>query len=249
MADIAVVQITEGTIDGNGVFDKLMQAGEVHLTREFKSNRITGKEYSTVYLGMLQAAMGQSIQFLLGEQVADKQADLLIEQTLAVIADVAVKNAQSTQDLLNKQEQITSSTASTVRENAQSTQDLLNKSEQVTASVANTVREDAQSVKKVLLLQEQVDKTTSEEALLIQKKITEVTQTVDATGGTMKKQQELITKQTNGFDRDAEQKLAKIVADSYAVQRTTNNTLAAPTSLDGTNINTVIGIAQSNLGT
>ena len=159
MADIAITDITTGAIDGSGVFDKLMQAGEAHLSNEYKVHRITGKEYSTVYLGMMQSAMAQAVQFL----SVSKQADLLA-----------------------------------------------------------------------------------------QKKITEIAQTVTndpITGGTTGKQQALIAKQTNGFDRDAEQKLAKIVADSYAVQRTTNNTLPAPTTLDSANIDAVIGIAQGNLGT
>lgn len=156
MADITIADLTDGTIGGAGVFDKLMEAASVHLLAEYQKSRISGKDYATVYLGMLESSMAQAVQFI----ATSKQADLLV-----------------------------------------------------------------------------------------QKKITEVTQTVDATGGTALKQQNLIAKQTNGFDRDAEQKLSKIVADSYAVQRTTNNSLPAPTSFDATNINTVIGIAQANLGT
>lgn len=224
MSDITIDQITEGAVDGEGVFDKLMQAGEAHLTREYKDNRITGKEYSTVYLGMMQAAMAQAMQFVLGEQQADKQADLLAEQILAVIADTTIKNVQSVQDLLNKQEQ-------------------------VTASTANTVRQDAESGKKVLLLQEQTDKTTAEEGLLTQKKVTETAQTIDATGGTMKKNQDLLTAQTNGFARDAEQKLAKIFADVYAINRTTLGSQATvPGGLDDIDITDIVAAAASGIG-
>jgi len=199
MADITIGQITEGTVDGEGVFDKLMQAGESHLAQEYKTNRITGKEYSTVYLGMMQSAMAQAMQFVLGEQQADKQADLIAEQIIA--------------------------------------------------SIANTVRADAESAKKVLLFQEQIDKTTAEENLLAQKKVTEVAQTVDSTGGTTKKQQDLITAQTDGFARDAEQKMAKIFSDVYAINRSALGTSASvPTALEDPDISSVLIKAADGIG-
>jgi Skp family chaperone for outer membrane proteins len=70
-------------------------------------------------------------------------------------------------------------------------------------------------------------KTAAEVALLNQKTQTELAQVVDsiATGtvtGVIGKQKLLFAKQTDGFDRDAEQKLAKMMIDSYAVRLTTN---------------------------
>jgi len=186
MSDITIAQITEGTVDGDGIFDKLMQAGEAHLFQEYQRSRITGKEYSTVYLGMMQSAMAQAMQFVLGEQQADKQADLITEQTLSATAQTA-------------------------------------------------------------LLAEQLLKTTAEKELLAQKKVTEVTQTTDATGGTTKKQQDLILAQTDGFARDAEQKLAKIATDGYHIQRTTDSALAPPTSLADANINTIMALALAGI--
>jgi hypothetical protein len=156
MADILISDITTGAVDGSGIFDKLMQAGEIHLKREFDTNRITGKEYSTVYLGMMQSAMAQAIQFL----SASKQADLLA-----------------------------------------------------------------------------------------QKKVTELTQTEDATGGTIGKQQALITAQTNGFARDAEQKLAKIFSDVYAINRSALGSSATiPTALEDPDIANVMIKAADGIG-
>jgi hypothetical protein len=156
MADSVLTDITDGTIEGNGVFDKLMAAGEAHLQREYSSNRITGKEYSTVYLGMMQSAMAQAIQFL----SASKQADLLA-----------------------------------------------------------------------------------------QKKITEVAQTTDATGGTMKKQQDLIVAQTDGFARDAEQKIAKIFSDVYAINRSAlGSSATVPTALEDPDIASIMVKAANGIG-
>jgi hypothetical protein len=70
-------------------------------------------------------------------------------------------------------------------------------------------------------------KTAAEVALLNQKTQTELAQVADvvATGtvvGIIGKQKLLFAKQTDGFDRDAEQKLAKLLIDSYAVRLTTS---------------------------
>ena len=154
MVDTVITDITDGTVGGNGVFDKLMSAGEAHLLQEYTANRITGKEYSTVYLGMMQSAMAQAIQYL----VTAKQADLLT-----------------------------------------------------------------------------------------QKKVTEEAQTVDITTGTVGKQQGLVVAQTNGFARDAEQKLAKIFADIYAINRSALGASAStPGGLDDIDISAIV--ARAALG-
>ena len=82
MADIVIADLTTGLIDGAGVFDQLMKAGNVHLLQEYNQNRISGKEYSTVYLGMMQSAMAQAVQFI----AASKQADLLAQKKITEVA-------------------------------------------------------------------------------------------------------------------------------------------------------------------
>lgn len=54
------------------------------------------------------------------------------------------------------------------------------------------------------------------------------------------KQRRLYQAQTDGFQRDAEQKLAKIVADSYSVQRSTDEGLAPPTTLNEASTNIIM---------
>lgn len=158
MTTINITEITDGSPTGEGYFDKMMASITEHIETQHKANRISSADYSVVYLGALQSALAQAVQFALGRQQASGQADLLA-----------------------------------------------------------------------------------------QKKITEITQTVDATGGTAKKQQDLILAQTEGFARDAEQKLAKIVSDAYAVQRTTDNALAPPTSLDAASIDSILAIAKDGI--
>ena len=71
MPTIAITEITEGTLSGAGVFDKLMASVTAHLTDQYSKGRITGAEYATVYLGAVQSAMQQSVSFVLGEQQAE----------------------------------------------------------------------------------------------------------------------------------------------------------------------------------
>jgi hypothetical protein len=108
MTDIAITDLTAPSTPigtGSGVFDKMMQTATLHITKEYENGRISGTDYATVYLGSIQAVMAQSVQFLLGEQVAGKQADLLTEQiaeqTAATIR--ADSESEKKRDLLRAQ--------------------------------------------------------------------------------------------------------------------------------------------------
>jgi hypothetical protein len=82
MADIQVSDITNSTAltDGDGIFDKLIQAVERHIDGQFNKGRLAGTDYANVYLGSMQSVLSESIKFILGEQQADKQADLIQAQ-------------------------------------------------------------------------------------------------------------------------------------------------------------------------
>lgn len=82
MADITVAQLTNATDTdaGTGVFDVLIAAVNRHINQEYSEGRITGTDYATVYLGSMQSVLSESVKFLLGEQAADKQGDLIANQ-------------------------------------------------------------------------------------------------------------------------------------------------------------------------
>jgi hypothetical protein len=91
-------------------------------------------------------------------------------------------------------------------------------------------------------------KSAGEIALLAQKTVTESAQVlamgVDA-DSVIGKQKALYTAQTNGFTRDAEQKAAKVLVDSWSVRRSTDEATVA----DGTNMlnDTAVGRAVTKL--
>ena len=103
MAEILITEIVTDDINGSGAFDALMCAVDIRLQEEYRRGRITGKEYATVYLGAIQTAMAQSVQFVMGKQAADKQADLLAsqitltdEQGVQAVVQTALANKQVT---------------------------------------------------------------------------------------------------------------------------------------------------------
>jgi len=85
MADIELFNLTDSTNadNGTGVFDKLIQSVEQHIESQHKAGRITGTSYSDVYLGSMQSVLAESVRFLLSEQQAGLEADLLNEQILS----------------------------------------------------------------------------------------------------------------------------------------------------------------------
>ena len=65
-------RLTTGAINGTGAFDVLMQTMKLHLQEEYRENRITGDEYTQVYLGGMQSMVAQAVQFLLNHAQEEK---------------------------------------------------------------------------------------------------------------------------------------------------------------------------------
>jgi hypothetical protein len=91
---ITTASLTSGAIDGQGVFDILMQANKAHIEAEFNKGRITGPDYSTVYLGMVQASMQAAISFLVQRDKISLENDLLQEQINNAVLEGKVLVAQ-----------------------------------------------------------------------------------------------------------------------------------------------------------
>lgn len=96
---IALTELTETTLEGNGVFDALMRASKAHLEDQYDKGAIRGPEYATVYLGQLESSMQTALAFLTQRQRIDLEAKLLeLQIQLAGIevtkANIAVELAR-----------------------------------------------------------------------------------------------------------------------------------------------------------
>ena len=232
MTDIAITDLTNTTEvgTGNGVFDKLMQTVLLHIHKEYEDGKISGTDYANVYLGSLQSVMSQAVQFILSEQKAGKEADLVDAQISLV--DSQIRESEEKIDLISAQtakqyEDIAFSQARTIREN------LLNNKQ-----VLKIQKENINLEKQGNLIDEQILKTSSETDKLVaeiadQEFVTlnlrpeevDLLQSRDAeqisatSRNTAESAQKvlLMQAQTLGFKSDTKQKLLKLMSDGYAV--------------------------------
>lgn len=140
MVDITINQLTydEARDSNAGVFDALMDSVDKRIEAQHKKSRITGADYATVYLGSLTAVLSESIKFVLGEQEAQKRAELLDEQIKSElknneaggVIDLQKKQLQEQIDLVVAQtaqayEAIDNSRQETVRANSLNAQNVI----------------------------------------------------------------------------------------------------------------------------
>ncbi len=276
MADILIEELTTGEHEGRGVFDELMRTAKSHLIKEFEAGRISSDEYSKVYLGALQASMQAGMQFVLGSGVAARQEELLANQGLGVIAETLVTNqqlvnltnqntliteqiAQVTAENLNLTQQLALLTSQTAMENANKLiadkqldvmdNDMVNKTSDTdlnTQREANLLTQNAVIVK-------QGTKMDQETSLLLQKTRTEEAQILDTVNGNpvtgvIGTQKTLYAKQTDGFDRDAEQKAMKFMSDNWGLRLNSDPLTVLPGSFSNTEIDKVLAKVKLGIG-
>ena len=253
---ITIADYTGETLDGTGVFDSMMRAVKTHVEGEFTGGRINGTDYATVYLGALQATMDRALEFLLQRDKVTLELELLeIEkEKLAIEKDQAsanlnLINAQVLKvtaeiDLVNAEK--AKADADKLRIDAQTAlinQQVLNAAEEKRVLEAQVCKLQAEFD----LIVQQTTKATAETGLLNQRKVTEQAQTSGAgvdTNSVVGKQIALYGAQADGFARDAEQKAAKIMVDTWNVRRTTDDGVSANTTnkLDDVSVGRVVNV-------
>lgn len=130
LLDIDNITNSSETDKGTGVFDRLLASVELHIQEEFRAGRITGADYANVYLGAMQAALAQAVNFVLNEGQSHYQTELLSEQVKSEIKnnevggviDLQKEKLEEEKDLVVAQtaaqyEGIGASQANTTREN------------------------------------------------------------------------------------------------------------------------------------
>lgn len=154
MIDIATLTNSTHADKGTGVFDVLSESVIRHIEKQFKENRLSGADYANVFLGSMQSVMAESNKFILTEQQASEQANLLIQQ---VISEVKNNETGGVIDLQkqNIQEEIDLTIAKTA-----------NQYEQVSASQGDTVRKNLLNSKEVTYREKQTGLVIRQESEL-----------------------------------------------------------------------------------
>lgn len=325
-----VSRLTDTTVGGTGVFDVLMTAVKAHLQEEYDADRISGSEYSQVWLGAMQGAMTTALQFLLNSQQEEKiqaeiaytrqktvtelaqtdddipvglgfNGDYNVEGLVALqkdklelestLVDVQVQQAETQKALIGQQ--IISELAQTSDnfENAavkgygynssttlagmllvakeKAAAELAFTEQKTVTELGNTSDTKPSDLGEMVgttaitgLVASQREKTDAEVTLLAQKANTELAQTSDtvkmgtpylndvvSVNGIISKQKNLYTAQTDGFARDAEQKVLKIVADTWSVSATQSAATANSTNgLDDSSLGAIVTKAKTGIG-
>lgn len=92
--DINIDDLTTGSVDGTGTFDKMMATVAAQLDDQFKKNRLTASDYVKVYTQLIQSTMQTAIQFELGRELAAAQASLVIQQEANAVKEGELIDAQ-----------------------------------------------------------------------------------------------------------------------------------------------------------
>ena len=104
MADIPFSLITNATDENNGTgyFDILMKTVNMHVNQQYETNRITGAEYATVYLGAMQSAMAEAMKFALTKDTSEAQTKLLEDQDAELLLNGAENRRLVNEKVLNE---------------------------------------------------------------------------------------------------------------------------------------------------
>ena len=221
---VTAEHLTSGMKEGRGLFDELMRAATSHLDREFKNNRIVGAEYSQVYLGLMQSAMSTAASYTLGMVKTNADLEVAAQSIESQQIQNDLNTRQTDQDILNKKSQIEVN------------------DQQILASQSQIKVNDAQ----ILSIEAQTD-------LYEQKLDTEIANTSDtidgdAIGGVVGKQMALYQAQADGFLRDAEQKVLKILSDAWAVRTTVDESDPPSSGMDDPSLLQTLNVARAGIG-
>lgn len=85
---------TKNTLTGNGVFDRMMNAVELHIQDEYKKNRITGANYANVYLSAMQAVLQTATQFTLSQDESWINLEKLKLEREKLAVEIELQRAQ-----------------------------------------------------------------------------------------------------------------------------------------------------------
>ena len=170
-----ITKLTECTLEGSGVLDKLLLTARVHLQDEFQQGRITGKEYSNAYIAIYDRMVQSAIAYALAAEKAPYEIAQLEAQTALTEEQRRQVEEETRYRLPAEIQQIQAQTALTTQQKVNLTAEALNipkQGELIDAQVIATLREGDLKEKQILLAEKELllrDKELSikEQQLLI----------------------------------------------------------------------------------
>lgn len=236
LAPLTNHDLTEAKIGGTGTFDVLMCAFKAHLEQEYKANRISGAEYTKTYIALTQAAMQNAVQYLLGRDQAYWAA--INAQMQARLAAVGLVTARVQLETAKAALVAQRYEALTAKANYALTKLKLS-TEKAGFDVAAYQLSDLMPTQKRQL---------SEQAEAARAQTLNVRSDGSTVAGTLGAQKALYSEQVISYQRDAENKGAKLFTDAWITMKTMDEGLLPPTNFDNAALDVVLTKIRQNLG-
>ena len=221
--------LTQKVVNGNGTFDIVAASIAAHLEGEFEANRISGGEYTKAYIALMEAALGNSVQFLLQRDQSKWQA--LTAQLGAVTARLQMEEMKNRVMLSRVQVQ-----------NASVEHALLKTK---LASEGNNYCIGKFNLEQMLPQQLNLTKEQTE-AARAQTLNTRTDGTVVA--GSVGKQSALYDQQITSYKRNDEYRFTNMLTNTWVAQKTIDEDLLAPANMQNAAIDAVLASTKTNLG-
>lgn len=226
--------LTSGAVEGAGTFDVMMKALGAHLQLQFDKGRITGEQYSKVYVELTQGAMANAVQFLLGRDQAYWQA--VAAQMQAQVAQAQVVTARV--ELETAKVKLQALRYETL---AQQANYALAKMKLSTESVAYCTGQytlDNILPMQKLLVSEQAEAQRAQTQDTRSDQITPVV-------GLIGKQKDLYSQQITSYKRDSEVKAAKLFTDAWITMKTIDEGLLPPNNFANASLDDILATLKT----
>ena len=268
---IANSELTTTTLDGTGTFDVLMRGFKAHLKEEYNQSRITGAEYTKAYTALVESAMAQGVQFLLGKDASFWQA--MSAQIQAITAKLQLETARvrhttAQLEALNQEATFALTKMRLANENmqycigkfnheqmlpAQKTgQDIANRTAVYNVDMIMPLQKVGLEHSNSIALFNLQTMLPQQYELLVEQTEVQRAQTLDTRSdgstvvGAVGKQKDLYSQQIVSYQRDSELKAAKLFADAWTVQKTVDEGFVAPANFQNPSLNSVLGHIKTN---
>ena len=246
---IANSELTTTTLDGTGTFDVLMRGFKAHLKEEYNQSRITGAEYTKAYTALVESAMAQGVQFLLGKDASFWQA--MSAQIQAITAKLQLETARvrhttAQLEALNQEATFALTKMRLANENMQYCIGKFNHEQMLPAQKTGQDIANRTAVYNLDMIMPQQHK------LLVEQTEVQRAQTLDTRSdgitvvGAVGKQKDLYSQQITSYQRDSELKAAKLFADAWTVQKTVDEGFLAPANFQNPSLDSVLGHIKTN---
>ena len=268
---IAKSELTTTPLDGTGTFDVLMRGFKAHLKEEYNQSRITGAEYTKAYTALVESAMAQGVQFLLGKDASFWQA--MSAQIQAITAKLQLETARvrhttAQLEALNQEATFALTKMRLANENmqycigkfnheqmlpAQKTgQDIANRTAVYNLDMIMPLQKVGLEHSNSIALFNLQTMLPQQYELLVEQTEVQRAQTLDTRSngitvvGAVGKQKDLYSQQIKSYQRDSELKAAKLFADAWTVQKTVDEGFVAPANFQNPSLDSVLGHIKTN---